>query len=265
MQFLKKSIFILTLCLLWVTYSCSSLKNVKVEERYGKRIAYIKEGSGTPAIILESGFDAGMESWAGLIDSLSRHSMVYAYDRPGYGRSNKKDAPGSMREIAQQLHSNLVARNIPPPYVLVGYSGGALMINMFTRLYPQEVAGVLMIEPTHPDLYDYLRENENVLYDVMFDYIGEGQRRYEFDIIKNVSEEFRNAPPFPNVPLTILMAGKHTTLTSEALKAKTLEFHEDLKNMSTLGKRYMVDSGELWIHRNNPKLIEEYVYELLVD
>ena len=265
MRAIKKSILLLAFSLVWITFSCSPLKNVKVEERYGKRIAYIKDGAGTPAIILESGFDAGMETWGGLIDSLSRHSMVYAYNRPGYGKSNKKDAPGSVKEIAQQLHANLIARNIAPPYVLVGYSGGALMINMFARLYPQEVAGVLMLEPTHPDLYDYLRENENVLYDVLFDYIGKGQRRYEFDIIKNVSEEFKNAPPFPNVPLTILMAGRHSTLTSEALKEKTLEFHEDLKNMSPQGKRFMVDSNERWIHRNNPKLVEEYVYELLID
>ena len=265
MRAIKISIYLVIITLFWFTQSCSPLKNVRVDERFGKRIAYVKEGTGTPAIILESGFDAGMESWVGIIDSLSRHSMVYAYDRPGYGKSNKKDPPGSIKEIAQHLHANLIARNIPPPYVLVGYSGGALMINMFTRLYPQEVAGVLMIEPTHPDLYDYLRENENVLYEVLFDYIGEGQRRYEFDIIKNVSEEFRNAPPFPDVPLTILMAARHNTLTSEALKEKTLEFHEDLKNMSSKGKRYMVDSGERWIHRNQPKLVEEYVYKLLVD
>ena len=265
MRAIGKFNLILASCLLFITYSCSSLKNVKVDERYGKRIAYIKDGAGTPAIILETGFDGGMESWGGLIDSLSQYSMVYAYNRPGYGKSNKKDPPGSVEEIAQQLHANLIVRNIPPPYVLVGYSGGALMINMFARLYPQEVAGVLMLEPTHPDLYDYLRENENVLYEVLFDYIGEGQRRYEFDIIKNVSEEFRNAPPFPDVPLTILMAGRHSTLTSEALKAKTLEFHEDLKNMSSKGKRFMVDSNERWIHRNDPKLVEEYVYKLLVD
>ena len=139
------------------------------------------------------------------------------------------------------------------------------MINMFARLYPEEVAGVLMIEPTHPDLYDYMRENEAVLYEILFDYIGKGQRRYEFDIIKNVSEEFKNAPAFPDIPLTILMAGRHTTLESDALKAKTLEFHEDLKKMSSKGKRYLVDSSGRWIHKNNPEIVQTYVYELLVE
>ncbi len=251
--------------ILFATCSCSSLDGVKVDDRYGKRIAYIKKGSGTPAIVLESGFDAGMESWGDLIDSLSQYSLVYSYNRPGYGKSNKKNAPNSVQEVAKQLHANLVVRNIPPPYVLVGYSGGALMINMFARLYPEEVAGVLMIEPTHPDLYDYLKENEAVLYEVLFDYIGDGQRRYEFDIIKNVSEEFKNAPPFPDVPLTILMAGRHTTLESEALIAKTLEFHEDLKKMSPQGKRFLVDSSGRWIHKQNPEIVIERVYELLVE
>lgn len=262
---MNKILCILFAGILFGSYSCSSLNDVKVDERFGKKIAYIKKGSGTPAIILESGFDSGMESWSGLIDSLARYSLVYSYDRPGYGKSNKKSPPYSVREIAEQLHANLVVRDIPPPYVLVGYSGGALMINMFARLYPGEVAGVLMIEPTHPDLYDYMKENEAVLYEILFDYIGDGQRRYEFDIIKNVSAEFKEAPPFPDVPLTILMAGRHTSLESEALIAKTLEYHEDLKKMSPQGKRYLVDTSGRWIHKQNPEIVLARVYELLID
>lgn len=246
-------------------YSCTGLKNVRVDERYGKRIAYVQEGVGTPAIILESGFDSGMETWGDLIDTLAQYSMVYTYNRPGYGKSNQKDAPHSIREIAEQLHANLLIRNVPPPYVLVGYSDGALMVNMFARLYPQEIAGVLMLEPVHPDLYNYLEENEAVLYELLFDQIGKGQRLYEFDLIKNVSQEFKEAPPFPNVPLTILMAGRHSTLESEALKEKIRVFHEELKNLSPKGKRYLLDGSGHWIHRNNPAAVKKYVYQMLID
>lgn len=243
--------------------ACSPLKNVQVEERGGKRIAFINEGVGSPSVIFESGFEGGMETWAGIIDSVSRYTSVYTYDRPGYGRSNLKDSPHSIKEVAQQLHANLIARNIKPPYVLVGHSGGALFINMFARLYPDKIKGVLMIEPTHPDLYDYLRENEALLYDLLFDYIGDGQRRYEFDLIKNSSTEFREVADFPDVPLIVLMAGRHTTLESDELKEKMLEFHEDLKKLSVLGTRYLVEDSGHSIHKNDPQLVVDYILGFL--
>ena len=244
-------------------HSCSPLQNVQVEEKFGKRIAFIDEGSGSPTIILESGFDAGMETWGGIVDSLTHYARVYTYDRPGYGRSNKKDPPRTFKEVAQQLHTNLIARNIPPPYLLVGHADGALIVNMFARLYPDETQAALMIDPAHPDFYDYLRENEALIYDLLFDYIGKGQRRYEFDLIKDTSEDFKYAPEFPDIPLIVLMAGRHTTLESEALKAKTLEFHEDLKKMSSKGKRYLVEDSGYYIHKNNPNLIIENVLQLM--
>lgn len=249
--------------LFWMVLGCSPLKNVQVEERSGKRIAFVRQGVGSPSVVFESGFEGGMETWAGIIDSVALYTSVYAYDRAGYGRSNLKDPPHSIKEVAQQLHTNLIAREIPPPYVLVGQSGGALFANMFARLYPDEVKGVLMIDPTHPDLYDYLRENEALIYDLLFDYIGEGQRRYEFDLIKNSSTEFKDAADFPDVPLIVLMAGRHTTLESEALREKMLEFHEDLKKLSPLGTRYLIEESGHSIHKSDPELVVDYILGFL--
>lgn len=249
--------------LLSVVSACSPLKNVQVKEEAGKRIAFISEGVGSPSVIFESGFEGGMETWAGIIDSVAKYTSVYAYNRAGYGRSSLQDPPYSIEEAAQQLNANLIARNIPPPYVLVGHSGGALFVNMYARLYPEKTKGVLFIDPTHPDLYDYLKENEALIYDLLFDYIGEGQRRYEFDLIKSSSKEFKEAADFPEVPLIVLMAGRHTTLESEALKKKMLEFHEDLKKLSPLGTRYLVEDSGHSIHKNNPQLVVDYILAFL--
>lgn len=236
---------------------------MRVEERYGKKIAFVQKGEGKPTVILETGFDAGMETWGTMLDTLSEHTQVYAYNRPGYGKSNKNLEPHTVREVAEQLYANLVTRNIDPPYVLVGYNEGALMINMFARLYPELVSGVLMIEPTHPEYYDYIRENEALIYDILIDFVGKGQRLYEFDIIKGSSSEFVNAPPFPDIPLTILMAGRHYSIESESLRKKTLEFHEELKSMSSLGQRFLVQSSGQFIHKQNPDLIVAEILRLI--
>ena len=259
----KKIAFTLLASLCILVSSCTSTKNQIVDERYGKRIAYINKGEGSPAIIMESGFDAGMETWDLLVDTLATYTKVYAYDRPGYGKSNMKDAPHSFEEVARQLHANLKVRKVKPPYVLVGYEAGALMVNMFVRLYPEEVKGVIMIEPAHPDIFEYLENNEAILYGILVDKIDDGQRLYELDMIKNSSEEFINAPGFPDVPLTILMASRHSSLESEALKDKTLEYHEALKNMSAEGKRYLIPSTGRHIHRNEPDAVIEKILEVL--
>ncbi len=258
----RVALFLLTVIMIFNT-SCSSTKNVKVDERYGKRIAYINKGSGSPAIVFESGFDSGMETWDGILDSLATYTKVYAYNRPGYGKSNMKDAPQSFEEVARQLHSNLKARKVKPPYVLVGYAAGALMVNMYVRLYPEEVKGVVMIEPTHPNLYEYLKNNEALLYDILVDNIDRGQRLYELKLIKSSSEEFMNAASFPDVPLNILMASRHSSLESESLKEKTLEYHEQLKNMSAEGKRYLIPSSSRHIHRSSPEAVIEKILELV--
>ena len=96
-----------------------------------------------------------------ILDSIAHHTRVYAYNRPGYGRSNQKDTPHTVKEVAHQLHANLFAKKIPPPYILVGHAAGGLFMNMFARLYPEEIAGVVLIDPIHPDQYEYLKNNEN--------------------------------------------------------------------------------------------------------
>ena len=254
---------ILTTAMIWTFYSCSPVKDIRVEERFGKKIAFVNKGNGSPTIVWEAGFDAGMATWGTLLDTLSQYTEIYAYDRPGYGKSNKSMAPQSVREVAEQLYANLVTRDIEPPYVLVGHNEGALMINMFARLYPELVSGVLMIEPIHPDYYDYIRENEALIYDILIDFVGKGQRLYEFDIIKGASAEFKNAPPFPDIPITILMAGRHRIIESETLRQKTLEFNEELKSMSSIGQRFLVQSSVQYIHKQNPDRVIEEILRLI--
>ena len=258
-----KIVLPISFLLLLFSYSCTSLKYSKVDESYGKKISYVERGAGSPTVVFESGFDSGMETWDVLLDSMANITRVYAYDRPGYGRSNLKDAPHSFEEVADQLHANLIARNIPAPFVLVGYSEGALIVNMFARKYPEKTHGVLMIDPTHPDLFDYLKEHERILYDIQVDHVGDGQRMYELDLIRNSSEEFLNANTFPDIPLTILMASRHTSLENEALKQKVLDFHEELKNMSAEGQRFMVEDSGHQIHRKSPERIIEEIMRLI--
>jgi pimeloyl-ACP methyl ester carboxylesterase len=51
---------------------------------------------------------------------------------------------------ARELRAGLQAVGVAPPYLLVGHSIGGLYQHAFTRRYPEEVAALLLIGPTHP-------------------------------------------------------------------------------------------------------------------
>jgi pimeloyl-ACP methyl ester carboxylesterase len=116
-----------------------------------KRVYYIAKGTGTPTIIFESGLGSASAEWWAMQDELSASARVLTYDRAGYGWSELVQGPRTSRQIALELKGLLDALKLEPPYVLVGHSEGGLYVNHFCRLYPDVVAGVVLVDPVSPD------------------------------------------------------------------------------------------------------------------
>jgi pimeloyl-ACP methyl ester carboxylesterase len=75
---------------------------------------------------------------------------VFAYNRPGIGKSDKTDKPRDAEQIVEELRFYLKELKIRPPYVLVGHSSGGLYMQLYARKYPSEVAGLVLVDSTHP-------------------------------------------------------------------------------------------------------------------
>jgi pimeloyl-ACP methyl ester carboxylesterase len=56
-----------------------------------------------------------------------------------------------MRQEAYELHTLLKVARIKAPYVLVGHSIGGLIARVYAEQYPDEVAGMILVDPTHED------------------------------------------------------------------------------------------------------------------
>lgn len=108
-------------------------------------------GQGHPVVVLQSGLGDGQEAWASLVPLIAPTRTVFRYDRPGHGRHPLNGAPRDPCTIATEQHALLQRAGLPPPYLLVGHSLGGLYQFAFLRLYPDEVAAVVLIDPTHPD------------------------------------------------------------------------------------------------------------------
>jgi pimeloyl-ACP methyl ester carboxylesterase len=92
---------------------------------------------------------------ARLQEQVAPFARVVAYDRPGIGWSDSPPAgqPHDASTIASALNAVLAKAGIPAPYVLVGHSAGGLNMLVFAATYPQETAGIVLLDSTHPDQF----------------------------------------------------------------------------------------------------------------
>ncbi|WP_315092803.1 alpha/beta hydrolase [uncultured Cellulomonas sp.] len=107
-------------------------------------------GSGSPTVVLEPG--AGMVSaQLGLITPTVAHeTRVCVYDRAGRGWSGPAETRQDATQIATDLHTLLERAHVPGPYLLAGHSFGGLYVLTFAARYPDEVAGMVLVDSTAP-------------------------------------------------------------------------------------------------------------------
>ena len=118
-----------------------------------------------PTVVLEGGLGAPSLVWVMVQAGLAHHARVCSYDRAGYGWSDPGPRPRTGRVIAQELHALLHIASEAPPYVLVGHSLGGVFVRLYTAEYPDEVAGLILVDARHEDFFErmppeYLQTDE---------------------------------------------------------------------------------------------------------
>jgi alpha/beta hydrolase fold len=116
----------------------------------GRRLHLSCTGSGSPTVILEPGLGEASSAMAWIAPAVARDSRVCVYDRAGRGWSDAADGPLDSAQTAADLHTLLDRAHIPGPYVLAGHSFGGLYILTFAATYPDEVAGMVLLDSTAP-------------------------------------------------------------------------------------------------------------------
>jgi pimeloyl-ACP methyl ester carboxylesterase len=107
-----------------------------------------------PTVILECGIGGATScNWGWVEPEVARFARVVAYDRAGLGWSDPGPLPRDGRRIVSELHTALRNAGVSGPYVFVGHSYGGLLARLFTDAYPDEVAGLVLAEPSHPELF----------------------------------------------------------------------------------------------------------------
>lgn len=103
------------------------------------------EGSG-PTVVVDAGNGDFSVGWVGIQREVEKSARICTYDRAGYGWSDVSPHPRTATQMAKELHQLLVNAGIEPPYILVGHSLGGMNVRVFSNLYPQEVAGMILVD-----------------------------------------------------------------------------------------------------------------------
>lgn len=129
---------------------CASLSGKQTKIFNGTHLEFIQQPGSEPAVVFASGLDGHLEWWEKILPEVSKTNSIFAYNRPGIGKSDKTEKPRDAEQIVEELRFYLKELKTLPPYVLVGHSSGGLYMQLFARKYPSEVAGLVLVDSTHP-------------------------------------------------------------------------------------------------------------------
>jgi pimeloyl-ACP methyl ester carboxylesterase len=197
-------------------------------------------GAGAPTIILDHAGGGSSLDWNLIQPKLAEHTRVCAYDRAGYGWSDYNPAPRTLDQQVNELHALLAGANESGPYILVGHSYGARVDRVFAAKYPDEVAGLVLMDPGF--LYDDPR------------YPAEAQSHLEADInmsragrwlapigLVRLLQPIMNNPTF-DLPEEARLASASFTATSRYWQSLNDQMHvlstvfEEEHQVTTLGE-----------------------------
>jgi pimeloyl-ACP methyl ester carboxylesterase len=116
----------------------------------GHRLHLSCTGAGTPTVVLEPGAGEMSSILGWIAPAVARDTRVCVYDRAGRGWSEPADSAQDGAQIATDLHTLLRRGHVPGPYVLAGHSFGGLYVLTFAARYPDEVAGMVLVDSTAP-------------------------------------------------------------------------------------------------------------------
>lgn len=248
-----------------------ALPPIRVAHTRAGRLTYIVSGKGRPTIVLFSGAGVSLEGWRALYPAIEQHGTVFGWNRfglqgsdPPRQRQTGAVVIGSLRELLQ--HAGL-----SPPYVLLAHSLGGLYANLFARLHPQDTAGVLFVEATHPDDREVLKKHETQLVRAIGKVITLPELLFkpnvhsELACVDETVKELAAAPPFPAVPVRVVTGGQTPPawLMSPAAVGAKRAHQQALARLSPRGEQVIAQESGHFPQLTQPQVVLDALEDLI--
>ncbi|MGP4062318.1 alpha/beta fold hydrolase [Halobacillus sp. H74] len=238
-----------------------------VETSAGK-LKYNISGSGKPNIVLINGGSGPIEGWMKVLPEVSKIASVFSCNRFGVGGSDKPKKPQEGITIVENLREALKKIGFEPPYLLVGHSLGGLYANLFTRLYPNEVAGVIFLESSHPndtslDKYQgKIVKTINKMFSI-FDSLSSEKQFSEVNFVKKTVNQIKQIDSFPEIPVYVITGGKEHRMMPEEARRKRLENQLKLLSLSENSKHIVAENSGHFPQLSEPKIVIDATKDII--
>jgi pimeloyl-ACP methyl ester carboxylesterase len=271
----------------------------------GGRNIYLEcRGEGSPTVILESGYRASGRDWSDdllhpeaprtmVLPDVAQFTRVCAYDRPGtvstsgedelVGRSDAIAQPRSDPEVVADLHALLQAAQVPGPYVLAGHSLGGMFARLYASTYPDEVAGLVLVDAYSERLETLLpperwaaivRMTQAFGSDTLTQIAGYGDREtIGYGADNAVVRAAIAASPLRPMPLAVLAHGVPFDIPAETLaqygltaagwEADLLAGQADLATLVPQARFFVASESGHSIHQDQPELVIEAIRQVV--
>lgn len=103
-------------------------------------------GHGAPVVMLDAGTGGSTSSWKEVEARAAEITTVCSYDRAGYGFSDRASRPSDASNAIDDLHRLIKKAGLAVPVVLVGHSNGGIYASLYARIFPREVAGMVLVD-----------------------------------------------------------------------------------------------------------------------
>jgi pimeloyl-ACP methyl ester carboxylesterase len=172
----------------------------------GRKLHLECDGSGSPTVILEAGLTGDHRTWDQILPEVASTTRVCAYDRANIDPSDQAPTPRTARDIVADLHALVGAGKLEGPYVLVGFSFGGLVSQLYASTFPDDIAGMVLVESNHPDEVDQF-EAELTPAQITRDRQEANANPEGVDLYASF-KQVQAAPGLPDRPLVVITAGK---------------------------------------------------------
>lgn len=229
----------------------------------GHQVEVVEAGEGDATVVFESGLTHDWTPWGEVARKVASRARVLAYSRPGYGDTAPLDGPRDATHIVEQLRLLLSARGYTPPYVLVGHSFGGGYMELFAKKYPDEVAGVVLVDPRHRDMSTVCAERQfdGCIIPAHVLAVLPAVVQAEFAGYTRLSDEVRAAGPFGPYPVRVLIATSHAFPTP--LEALWVSMLTSLADEAPDGEAIVFPGAGHGLQLEEPAKVTEAILSLL--
>jgi hypothetical protein len=251
------------------TVNPQSIRSMRVD--VGGYQLYVQcMGQGTPTVLFEAGLGEDVSTWDHVQPEVSQFTQTCAYDRANIGQSDQRppSIKISAQQIAKELHLLLLNGHIPGPYVLIGHSVGGLFMQMYASQYPQDVAGMVLVDSTHPEQATRLAAalGPEFTREARQSFPAEGMTYDDLLAIQAQVDSVRDR--FPDVPLIVLARSifkPGPSWTAEQLRNAWMSLQTDLSKRSSKGKLIIANNSNHFIQNDRPDLVIQSIHQVIQD